>query len=183
MARVAVTPAATAVSGSDDALPGARRPGAPAWSVPLALAAALLAVTACRAREGDRCVCAEDCREGLVCVAAGRVLDEGECSPAVGQESTPGVCLSEDEAALDGGGDGMGEPFMDLGSKLDFTPGPPPDPDTEGASGTAGATTEATGSTGTGSTGETTETTGSSGSTGGTTDATGSSSTGTGSTT
>jgi hypothetical protein len=178
--------------------PAPRSSRCTAWGVPLALAAALLAFTACRAREGERCVCAEDCREGFLCVASGRVLADGECSPTVGQETSPGVCLSEDEAAEEDGGDGAAEPFMDMGSKLDFQPGPPPDPETESAtgttdvtsttSGTTDATTEATGSTGssggstegtgsTASTGGTTEASSSTGSTGGTTDATGSSST------
>ena len=144
-----------------------------AWSVPLALAAALVVVSACRSREGERCICAEDCREGLVCVASGRVLAEDECSPAVGDAASPGVCLSEDEAAEDDGDGGPLEPFMDLGSKLDFEPGPPPDAETESATsetteGSTGATTEATGT-------GTTEATGSSGSSGSTTDATGSS--------
>ena len=160
------------------------------WSVPLALFAAALAVSACRAREGDRCVCAEDCREGLLCVASGRVLADGECSPAVGQDGSPGVCLSEDEAAEDEGGGGQAEPFMDMGSKLDFEPGPPPDADTE----SSGATTEATGSTSgttdaTGTTSGTTDATGTgttdatgTGTTSGTTDATGTGTTGTGTT-
>jgi hypothetical protein len=169
MARLAITMAAPAAAPRAAAPRSARPPGAAAWSVPLALVAALIAVTACRAREGERCVCAEDCRDGLLCVASGRVLAEGECSPAVGQES-PGVCLSEEEAAEDDGGGGPVEPFMDLGSKLDFEPGPPEDLETESASGTTegtGATTEATGTTA--------EASGSSGSTGGTTEASGSS--------
>jgi cobalamin biosynthesis Mg chelatase CobN len=197
MARLAITPAASTAAPHAAAPRSARRPGAAAWSVPLALVAALVAVTACRAREGERCVCAEDCRDGLLCVASGRVLAEGECSPAVGQES-PGVCLSEEEAAEDDGGGGPVEPFMDLGSKLDFEPGPPEDPETESGTGATegtGATTEATGTTAeatgsSGSTGGTTEATGSSGGTtdatgssGGTTEATGSSSSGSSSST
>lgn len=148
-----------------------------AWGVPLAFAAALLAVAACRAREGERCVCAEDCREGLSCVISGRVLAPGECTPTVGKNGNAGVCLPDDEAADADGGDGLAEPFMDLGSKLDFEPGPPPDPETDGATGTTegpGTTTETTGGTteATGTTGGTT------GSTGGTTDASGSSTSG-----
>lgn len=196
MARLPPSPAAAAGPGVAASVAGAGRPSAAAWSVPLALLAAILAVSACRAREGERCVCAEDCREGFLCVASGRVLAPGECSPTVGQEGgSPGVCLSEEEAAEDEGGVGQAEPFMDLGSKLDFEPGPLPDDDTgaTGATESGGTTTEATGSTGgttdatgTGSTGGsssgTTDATGT-GSTGGTTDATGSTGgTGTGST-
>jgi len=176
------------ISGSDAT--GVRRAAVAAFSVPLALAAALLAVSACRSREGERCICAEDCREGLVCVASGRVLADDECSPAVGNATSPGVCLSEDEAAEDDGGGGAVEPFMDMGSKLDFQPGPPPDGETESATETteSGATTEtmgtgtteATGSTGsstdaTGSSGSSTDASSSTSSTGSTTDATGSS--------
>lgn len=160
----------------------------PAWGVPLALLAAILAVSACRAREGERCVCADDCREGYLCVASGRVLADGECSPAVGQDASPGVCLSAEEAAEDDDGGGQAEPFMDMGSKLDFEPGPLPDDDTSatGTTESGGATTETPGSTGattdatgTGSTGSTTDATGT-GSTGGTTDATSTGSTGVG---
>ena len=147
--------------------------GSVPWGVVLALVAAL---GACRAREGERCVCAEDCGGGLWCVAGGRVLGEGECNPAVGEDANPGVCLSEEEAGLDDDGGGGPEVFLDLGSKRDFDPGPPPDPETDGDPTTeTGGTTEATGDTtggttaGTGSTGGTTEAT--TGSTGGTTDA------------
>ncbi len=94
----------------------------------LALAAALYA---CRSREGDRCVCADDCREGLVCLAQGRVLTGGECSPASTQDSSPGVCLSEDEAADGDDGGALPPVFMDLGAKRDFDPGLPPGPDTD----------------------------------------------------
>lgn len=157
-------------------------PSAPSrWGVPLALFVALSTAMACRSREGERCVCAEDCREGLLCVASGRVLAEGECSPAVGPEGSPGVCLPEDEAAEDDGGGGQAEPFMDMGSKLDFEPGPlPDDTSATGTSESGGATTEVgtTDATGTGSTGGTGSSTDATG-TGSTTDAT---STGTGST-
>jgi hypothetical protein len=172
-----------------DAPLGVRRPPARAaapWGVLLGLAAALLA---CRAREGDRCVCAEDCREGLLCVASGRVLAAGDCSPAVGEGASPGVCLPAEEAAEGDDGGGLPEVFMDLGSKYDFEPGPPPDPETGTGSGTAGTgmtgsssdggTTDATG---TSSGGSSSGTTGSSSSSGGTTDATGSSSGSSGST-
>lgn len=138
-----------------------RRPSNP-WGVALAIAAALLA---CRAREGERCVCAEDCGEGLLCVASGRVLAAGECSPAVGEDANPGVCLSAEEAAEDGGAGGPPEIFMDLGSKLDFEPGPLPDPDTETGVGTSSSGGTSEGST---SSGGTTE---ASSSSGGTTDA------------
>lgn len=109
------------------------------WGMIVALAAGLYA---CRSTEGERCVCADDCRSGLVCLAQGRVLAPGECSPAFNENTNPGVCLSEDEA-LDGD-DGGGPPtlFMDLGAKRDFDPGPPPDDDSGTATGTGtGSTT------------------------------------------
>lgn len=139
------------------------------WGAWIALG---LLLPACRVGEGDRCVCADDCRSGLVCVAAGRVLQGDECSSAAGSE--PGVCLPSEDA-MEGDDDGGGfDVRMDLASKRDFDPGPLPDPETEGTtSGTtdatsSGGTTEATGSS---SSGGTTEATGSS-SSGGTTDAT-----------
>lgn len=135
-------------------MPRSQRPSNP-WGAALAIAAALLA---CRAREGERCVCAEDCGEGLLCVAASRVLAPGECSPAVGEDANPGVCLSAEEAAEDGGAGGPPEIFMDLGSKLDFEPGPLPDPDTEtGVSTSEGTSTSGGTSEGTSSSGGTTD--------------------------
>jgi hypothetical protein len=155
------------------------RSTAPApWGVLLALAAAL---AACRAREGERCVCAEDCREGLACVASGRVLASGECSPAVGDNASPGVCLPEEDAGNGGGAGGGAEPYWD--SKLDFEPGLPPAPETDETAGTSdetAGTTETTAGT-TETTAGTTETTAgtteastggtTTGSSGGTTDA------------
>lgn len=141
------------------------------WGILLALAAGLYA---CRAGDGDRCVCGEDCREGLACVAGGRVLAEGECTPVVGDNADPGICVDQDEAAEDDGGDGPPEVFMDLGSKRDFDPGPPPDPDTETGTGTetgsdsssgASTSTGGSGSSGSGSSGGASS--GSTGSTGG----------------
>jgi hypothetical protein len=165
-----------AASSCSDAL-GVRRPALAAsctapWGVALALAAALLA---CRAREGDRCVCAEDCHEDLVCVASGRVLAAGECSPAVGQDSNPGVCLPAEEAVDGDGGDAPPEVFMDLGSKRDFDPGPPPDPET-GTGETGTGTTSGSGSSSDGGTTDATGTSSGGSSSSGTTDATGTSS-------
>lgn len=142
----------------------ARAQAGPApFCVLLALVAAL---SACRAREGERCVCAEDCGEGLSCVASGRVLANGECSPAVGEDANPGVCLPDEDAAEDDGGGGPPVIFMDMGSKLDFEPGPPPDPETESAG------TDATAGTTEASTGTTDATAGTTDATAGTTDAT-----------
>lgn len=98
------------------------------WGVVLALAVGLYA---CRSSEGERCVCADDCQTGLVCVAEGRILMNDECNPVVGPGANPGLCVSEDEAGLGDDGGGPPEVFMDLGSKRDFDPGPPPGPETE----------------------------------------------------
>ncbi|MCX4242838.1 hypothetical protein [Paraliomyxa miuraensis] len=139
------------------------------WGVLLALAVGLaLGVHACRAGESERCICPEDCKEGLVCVASGRVLQAGECTPAVGEDANPGVCVPEEEAGDGDGGDGYPEVFMDLGSKRDFDPAPPPTPETESGTtdATGGGTTDATGGGTTDATGGTTD------ATSGTTDAT-----------
>lgn len=156
------------------------------WGVLLALAAGLYA---CRSSEGERCVCADDCRADLVCVAEGRVLMGNECSPVTGPGANPGLCVSEDEAGLGDDGGGAPEVFMDLGSKRDFDPGPPPDPETDTETDTGSGTGTDTGSSssdsGSGSSGS--SDTGSTGSgstdTGSTGSGSGSESSGTGTTT
>lgn len=102
------------------------RPG-----VLLGLLGAGLLTWACRAGEGDRCICGDDCRAGLVCLAEGRVLANDECNAVVGPNAAPGQCVDEAEAGIADDGGGGPEVFMDLGSKRDFDPGLPPDPDTE----------------------------------------------------
>jgi hypothetical protein len=129
----------------------------------------------CKAGVGDRCVCADDCKAGLICLAGGRVLREGECSPATGPGAEPGECIDEADAG-DRGEIPEPEVWLDLGSKRDFEPGIPPVPTTTDA--TQGETTEGTTSPDptTGTTAATTDT----GTTAATTD-TGTSTTGTGS--
>lgn len=113
--------------------------------VAAALVLAGLGALSCRAREGDRCICADDCRDGLVCLAGGRVLAEGACSAAIGPGADLGVCV--DEAGAGEGDEGVMEPeiFLDLGSKRDFEPGLPPEPSSSD-SGSGDASTTATGS-------------------------------------
>ncbi|MEM9455962.1 MAG: hypothetical protein AAGF11_17410 [Myxococcota bacterium] len=123
------------------------------------LLALLAGLYACRSREGDRCSCAEDCRDDLVCVAEGRVLDDGECTPVVGENVTPGVCVDADEAAEDDGGGGLPQMLMDLGSKRDFDPGLPPAVGTETETETGTSTGTGT-NTGTGTSTETGTSTG-----------------------
>jgi hypothetical protein len=99
-----------------------------AFGLTLALTLGWAAAAACKAGPGDRCICADDCKPGLVCLADGRVLDEdiNQCSPAVGEGANPGECIDADAAGL--GDEGFPEPetFMDLGAKRDFSPGSPP---------------------------------------------------------
>ncbi|HET6584563.1 MAG TPA: hypothetical protein VFG69_13970 [Nannocystaceae bacterium] len=125
---------------------------------PTAWVAALTILAACRPGEGQRCVCAGECRRGLVCAQNGRVLDDKECLPA--DERSPGVCI--DEAQADEAGDGELKEDLtirhDLGGKRDFEPGTPT-ADEDGSSDAAttnatstGATTSTGGSSSTGAT-------------------------------
>ena len=158
-----------------------RSPVARAMLLVLPLVAVATSVASCKATEGERCVCASDCKGGLVCLAAGRVLGQDECSPATGEGAEPGECLDPGAAGI--GDDGFDDPeiFMDLGSKRDFDPAPPPEPvgtDTgsgsgSGSSGSDGGTSTTGTGTGTGtSTDSSTGPTTSSGS-GGTSSSTG----------
>lgn len=123
------------------------------FGVPLALLLGMFA-WACRAGEGDRCVCGDDCRSGLVCVADGRILEGDECNAVVGPAASPGECVDEQEAGLGDGDGGSPEIFMDLGSKRDFEPGLPPTPDTDtdssSATGSSSGDTDMSTSTGEG---------------------------------
>lgn len=131
----------------------------------LALLLALAGAFACKAGAGDRCICADDCKNGLVCLAGGRVLQDGDCSPAIGEDAEPGECV--DAAAAGEGEDEIPEPdvYMDLGSKRDFDPVPPMPPttgDTDTGTGTATTSgTDATSDTGSTSGTDTTSSTGS----------------------
>lgn len=104
--------------------------------------AALTLLAGCRPGEGQRCVCAGECRRGLVCAQNGRVLKDKECLPA--DDRNPGTCIDEAQAD-EGGEDGLKVDlsiFHDVGGKRDFEPGTPP-MDDDGSSGAA-TTTEAT---------------------------------------
>ncbi|RMG99083.1 MAG: hypothetical protein D6705_04205 [Deltaproteobacteria bacterium] len=106
-----------------------------------------IAMAACRAGEGERCVCAADCKAGLVCALDnGSVLDEGTCSPdgAAGG----GMCVPEG-SQMESTSSGTGPPlFMDMGSKRDFEP-PQPTSSASSASDTSGtATSTSTGTSG-----------------------------------
>ena len=93
----------------------------------LVLAAALVS---CRAGSGERCLCAADCRSGLVCaVSGGNVLDGDEC---VGIEDG-GTCVPEGDIPDPSGGPMSTGPYMDLGSKRDFEPDPSTSGGTQGS--------------------------------------------------
>ena len=126
--------------------------------VVLALLLPLWGALACKAGQGDRCICADDCRDGLVCLAGGRVLAADACSSAIGPGAEPGTCV--DSGSAGEGDEGVPEPeiYLDLGSKRDFEPGVPPEATSSGDSGTAtsddpltSTTTTATTSTSSGS--------------------------------
>ncbi len=127
---------------------------------------ALASLAACRAKQGERCVCAGDCASGLVCVIeGGNVLESGACAP--NGSAGGGMCLPAGASGDDSSGVLTDAPlFMDLGSKRDFDPAP------------ATTTATGTGSTGTG-TATSTGTTGTGTATGATSSATGATATGT----
>jgi hypothetical protein len=108
--------------------------------------AALTLFTACRPGEGQRCVCAGECRRGLVCAQNGRVLDDKECLPA--DDRNPGVCIEQDQADEEGN-ESVKEDltiYHDVGGKRDFEPGMPTDDD--GSSDAASTSTTSASTTG-----------------------------------
>lgn len=108
---------------------------------------------ACKAREGERCLCGDDCRDGLVCaVGEGAPLEDGECAPS--GQANAGTCIDEDAVQDGGGGTGIDEPMReDMAlSKRDFEPTPPMG-GTETGTGTTGSGTSGSGTTGPGTTG------------------------------
>lgn len=107
--------------------------------VPLALGFGAILAVACRAGEGERCICGDDCKDGLSCVVDGRVLESDECLAAGDPDADPGECIDDQSGAGEEEG-GFAPPlYMDLGGKRDFEPGPPPTPTSgpgsEGSSG------------------------------------------------
>ena len=117
----------------------------------------ILLLVSCRAGKGESCLCAADCKAGLVCAIEGSVLGDGECSPKGAAQA--GTCVPSDDVPMDGT-DTLPTtgPYMDMGSKLDFEPEPPP---TTSTGATSTSTSTSTDSTSTGSdTGTSTSTTG-----------------------
>ena len=62
--------------------------------LPASIEMVLLALApACKSSKGEVCRCAEDCRDGLVClVGASTVLEPGECGPS----TEIGHCVDDD---------------------------------------------------------------------------------------
>ncbi len=64
---------------------------------------ALLTTSACRPREGERCICAGECAGGLVCAADGAVLRDGQCVSSVSNDLESGVCIDGGNVSFDDG--------------------------------------------------------------------------------
>jgi hypothetical protein len=62
---------------------------------------ALLTASACRPREGERCICAGECAGGLVCAADGAILRDGQCVSSVSNDLESGVCVDGGNVSLD----------------------------------------------------------------------------------
>lgn len=62
---------------------------------------ALLTTTACRPAEGERCICAGECKGGLVCAADGAVLRGGQCVGSVSNDLESGVCIDAGNVNLE----------------------------------------------------------------------------------
>ncbi len=85
------------------------------------IATALLLVAGCRPGEGERCFCAGECRNGLVCAAEGAVLDEGRCVNEVSNDLESGTCIEVGNLGEDSG-DLIPDPVFDLGGWLTDPP-------------------------------------------------------------
>jgi len=73
---------------------------------------ALLAVSACRPREGERCICADDCAGDLVCAADGAELRGNQCVYDVSNDLESGICVK-------GGNANAGDDALTPPPKLD----------------------------------------------------------------
>jgi hypothetical protein len=105
-----------------------------------ALAVVLLALGGCKAGKGQRCLCADDCKNGLVCVTPNGTLEGDECEapPQVGEPA--GMCVESEQQ--EGGDEADFDPMkLDLGPLYDIPVGPPA---------TSTSATESTGATATG---------------------------------
>ncbi len=143
-----------------------------------ASALALLAVSACRPREGERCLCAGECAGNLRCAADGAVLKSGQCVASVSNDLESGVCIDaanidfEDEALTP-------PPKFDAGSWATSGQVPITTAGTEATTGvddttaTSSSSSSGDGESSSSSTGSATETTGSSSSSSGSSGAAG----------
>lgn len=74
----------------------------------------------CKGSKGEVCRCADDCRDGLVClVGATTVLEPGECGPS----TQIGHCVDDESLSQLEGGLGDMPIFDDLPSKRDLGAG------------------------------------------------------------
>jgi hypothetical protein len=90
---------------------------APVGLLGLSLGVVLSLTPGCKASRGEVCRCAEDCRDGLVCVVGSSdVLAPGECGPA----NLIGHCVDDDSLSELEGGLGDLPIFLDMPSKRDF---------------------------------------------------------------
>ncbi len=110
---------------------------------------------ACKSSKGEVCRCAEDCRDGLVClVGASTVLEPGECGPS----TEIGHCVDDESLSQLEGGIGDLPIFDDLPTKRDLGAGESSESEstsessgTESTSGTESSGTESSGSESSGS--------------------------------
>lgn len=77
---------------------------------------ALVAAGGCKAKAGDVCRCAADCRDGLVCAAGASVLDPEACFAG----DKTGECIEDDNLPDESGGPSTPDPLDDLPSKRDL---------------------------------------------------------------
>jgi len=77
-------------------------------SVRLAALAVVLALTACRQGEGERCQVDSDCEEGLVCTGRTRTCEHSAASPRdASPDAEPIDAMGPVDAAVDAAPDAM----------------------------------------------------------------------------
>lgn len=113
---------------------------------------------ACKSSKGEVCRCAEDCRDGLVClVGASTVLEPGECGPS----TEVGHCVDDESLSQLEGGIGDLPIFDDLPTKRDLGAGESSESEsTSESSGTESTGTESSGTESSGTESSGTESTG-----------------------